>query len=92
MFKATTPMRTKRRDGFAIKGHENLIVTGLSICWGGKDAYYVSLQQEQADMGTKCTFSLSTFLLTVFESHLLNPVSNWYFSSRYKCKLSTTST
>ncbi|XP_060747500.1 DNA polymerase theta isoform X2 [Tachysurus vachellii] len=47
--KATTPMRTKRKDGFAIKGHENLIVTGLSICWGGKDAYYVSLQQELAD-------------------------------------------
>ncbi|XP_058272098.1 DNA polymerase theta isoform X2 [Hemibagrus wyckioides] len=47
--KATTPMRTKRKDGFAMKGHENLVVTGLSICWGGKDAYYISLQQELAD-------------------------------------------
>ncbi|KAB5548918.1 hypothetical protein PHYPO_G00061210 [Pangasianodon hypophthalmus] len=47
--KATTPKRTKRKDGFAIKGHENLIVTGLSICWGGKDAYYVSLQEELTD-------------------------------------------
>ncbi|XP_046723327.1 DNA polymerase theta isoform X2 [Silurus meridionalis] len=47
--KVTTPMRTKRKDGFAIEGHESLIVTGLSVCWGGKDAYYVSLQQELAD-------------------------------------------
>ncbi|MCI4386592.1 hypothetical protein PGIGA_G00064270 [Pangasianodon gigas] len=47
--KATTPKKTKRKDGFAIKGHENLIVTGLSICWGGKDAYYVSLQEELTD-------------------------------------------
>ncbi|KAK3555997.1 hypothetical protein QTP86_034344 [Hemibagrus guttatus] len=46
---ATTPMRTKRKDGFAMKGHENLIVIGLSICWGGKDAYYISLQQKLAD-------------------------------------------
>ncbi|MCJ8740817.1 hypothetical protein PDJAM_G00063470 [Pangasius djambal] len=44
--KATTPKRTERKDGFAIKGHENLIVTGLSVSWGGKDAYYVSLQEE----------------------------------------------
>ncbi|XP_060792093.1 DNA polymerase theta isoform X2 [Neoarius graeffei] len=47
--KATTPMRTKRKDGFPVKGHENLFVTGLSICWGGKDAYYVSLQKELTD-------------------------------------------
>ncbi|KAF5906965.1 DNA polymerase theta, partial [Clarias magur] len=47
--KVTTPMRTKRKDGFAIKGHDNLIVTGLSICWGGKDAYYISLQQKLTD-------------------------------------------
>ncbi|KAM9450755.1 DNA polymerase theta isoform 2-T2 [Clarias gariepinus] len=47
--KVTTPMRTKRKDGFAIKEHDNLIVTGLSICWGGKDAYYISLQQKLTD-------------------------------------------
>lgn len=49
-------MRTKRKDGFAMKGHKNLVVTGLSICWGGKDAYYISLQQELADTGMKCMF------------------------------------
>uniref|UniRef100_A0A4W4EB21 DNA polymerase theta n=1 Tax=Electrophorus electricus TaxID=8005 RepID=A0A4W4EB21_ELEEL len=47
--KATTPMRIKRKDGFVIKGHENLIVTGISVCWGRKDAYYVSLQNELTD-------------------------------------------
>ncbi|KAK1788284.1 hypothetical protein P4O66_016732 [Electrophorus voltai] len=49
VFKATTPMRIKRKDGFVIKGHENLIVTGISVCWGRKDAYYVSLQNELTD-------------------------------------------
>lgn len=51
-------MRTKKKDGFAIKGYGNLTVTGLAISWGGKDAYYISLQQELTDTGTKCTFSL----------------------------------
>lgn len=59
-------MRIKRKDGFAIKGHENLFVTGLSICWGGKDAYYISLQQELTDTGTKCTFSLSMHICFFF--------------------------
>lgn len=68
MFEATTPIRTKRKDGFAIKGHENLIVTGLSICWGGKDAYYVSLQQELADTGTKCTFHFKCLTLFFYNN------------------------
>ncbi|KAL7853880.1 hypothetical protein AOLI_G00207240 [Acnodon oligacanthus] len=47
--KATTPMRNKRKDGFVMKGHENLVVIGLAVCWGGKDAYYLSLQEELTD-------------------------------------------
>ncbi|KAL7844280.1 hypothetical protein SRHO_G00228190 [Serrasalmus rhombeus] len=47
--KATTPMRNNRKHGFVMKGHENLIVIGLSVCWGGKDAYYISLQEELTD-------------------------------------------
>ncbi|XP_064208196.1 DNA polymerase theta isoform X1 [Anguilla rostrata] len=34
-------------DGFPVKGNEVLILTGMSVCWGGKDAYYVSLLREQ---------------------------------------------
>ncbi|XP_036379268.1 DNA polymerase theta [Megalops cyprinoides] len=34
-------------DGFPVKGNEALVVIGISVCWGGKDAYFVSLQQEQ---------------------------------------------
>ncbi|XP_063060010.1 DNA polymerase theta [Engraulis encrasicolus] len=38
-----------KRDGFGVKGDEGLVVVGLSLCWGGKDAYYISLQQDQSD-------------------------------------------
>ncbi|RXN27034.1 DNA polymerase theta [Labeo rohita] len=44
----TTPMR-KRKDGFLLKGYEDLAVIGISICWGAKDAYFVSLQQELSE-------------------------------------------
>ncbi|XP_015280018.1 PREDICTED: DNA polymerase theta [Gekko japonicus] len=33
-------------DGFPIEGTEDLLVVGLAVCWGGKDAYYISLQEE----------------------------------------------
>ncbi|KAM9020349.1 DNA polymerase theta isoform 4-T5 [Ara ararauna] len=32
-------------DGFPVQGSEDILVVGLAVCWGGKDAYYVSLQQ-----------------------------------------------
>ncbi|KAJ8405900.1 hypothetical protein AAFF_G00313370 [Aldrovandia affinis] len=38
---------TERVDGFPVKGNEVFVVTGISVCWGGKDAYYVSLLREQ---------------------------------------------
>ncbi|KAM4683983.1 DNA polymerase theta [Amazona ochrocephala] len=31
-------------DGFPVQGSEDILVVGLAVCWGGKDAYYVSLQ------------------------------------------------
>lgn len=43
----------KRKDGFFLKGNEDLVVIGLSVCWGAKDAYFVSLQQELSDTGRK---------------------------------------
>nr|XP_055035829.1 DNA polymerase theta isoform X1 [Misgurnus anguillicaudatus] len=46
---ATTPMRNKRKDGFLLKGSEDLVIIGISVCWGAKDAYFVSLQQELSD-------------------------------------------
>ncbi|XP_062984487.1 DNA polymerase theta [Elgaria multicarinata webbii] len=33
-------------DGFPIKACKDLLVVGLAVCWGGKDAYYISLQQK----------------------------------------------
>ncbi|XP_037692415.1 DNA polymerase theta isoform X2 [Choloepus didactylus] len=38
---------THIRDGFPVKGCDDLLVVGLAVCWGGRDAYYVSLQREQ---------------------------------------------
>lgn len=46
-------MRNKRKDGFLLKGYEDLVVIGMSVCWGAKDAYFVSLQQELSDTGMK---------------------------------------
>ncbi|NXS16802.1 DPOLQ polymerase, partial [Mystacornis crossleyi] len=34
-------------DGFPVQGCEDILVVGLAVCWGGKDAYYISLQQTQ---------------------------------------------
>ncbi|XP_032417968.1 DNA polymerase theta [Xiphophorus hellerii] len=34
-------------DGFPVRDTEGLTLTGLSVCWGARDAYYISLQQEQ---------------------------------------------
>ncbi|XP_053421693.1 DNA polymerase theta [Nycticebus coucang] len=36
-----------RDDGFSVKGCDDMLVVGLAICWGGRDAYYISLQKEQ---------------------------------------------
>ncbi|KAG8522018.1 DNA polymerase theta, partial [Galemys pyrenaicus] len=36
-----------RNDGFPVKGYDDLLVVGLAVCWGGRDAYYFSLETEQ---------------------------------------------
>ncbi|XP_007942078.1 DNA polymerase theta [Orycteropus afer afer] len=36
-----------RDDGFSVKDHDDILVVGLAVCWGGSDAYYFSLQKEQ---------------------------------------------
>ncbi|XP_059133121.1 DNA polymerase theta [Peromyscus eremicus] len=33
-------------DGFPVHGSDGIVVVGLAVCWGGKDAYYLSLQKE----------------------------------------------
>ncbi|KGL85254.1 DNA polymerase theta, partial [Tinamus guttatus] len=44
-------------DGFPVQGCEDILVVGLAVCWGGKDAYYVSLQQNQDE--TEVSMSLA---------------------------------
>nr|XP_009940090.1 PREDICTED: DNA polymerase theta [Opisthocomus hoazin] len=44
-------------DGFPVQGCEDILVVGLAVCWGGKDAYYISLQQIQDQ--TEITMSLA---------------------------------
>uniref|UniRef100_A0A670JQ90 DNA polymerase theta n=1 Tax=Podarcis muralis TaxID=64176 RepID=A0A670JQ90_PODMU len=36
-------------DGFPVTACEDLLVVGLAVCWGGKDAYYISLQQKSQE-------------------------------------------
>ncbi|XP_014812576.1 PREDICTED: DNA polymerase theta [Calidris pugnax] len=46
--KVTSPQRMQvEDDGFPVQGCEDILVVGLAVCWGGKDAYYISLQQIQ---------------------------------------------
>ncbi|XP_057271932.1 DNA polymerase theta [Pezoporus wallicus] len=43
---ASSPQRMQvKDDGFPVQGSEDILVVGLAVCWGGKDAYYISLQQ-----------------------------------------------
>uniref|UniRef100_A0A4W3GYT0 DNA polymerase theta n=1 Tax=Callorhinchus milii TaxID=7868 RepID=A0A4W3GYT0_CALMI len=47
-FPAQSPARISTKTcGFAMNGHKGLVVTGLCVCWGGKDAYYISLQERE---------------------------------------------
>ncbi|XP_044140055.1 DNA polymerase theta isoform X2 [Bufo gargarizans] len=39
--------RAKEDDGLSIPGWDDVLLVGLAVCWGGKDAYYLSLQSEQ---------------------------------------------
>lgn len=37
--------------GFPVHGSDGVVVVGLAVCWGGKDAYYLSLQKEHQHSG-----------------------------------------
>ncbi|KAM4888552.1 DNA polymerase theta [Thomomys bottae] len=42
------PRETPTTDaGFLVQGSDDICVVGLAVCWGGRDAYYFSLQKEQ---------------------------------------------
>nr|XP_048278394.1 DNA polymerase theta isoform X1 [Myodes glareolus] len=44
----SSPQETRGEDdGFPVHGSDGIVVIGLAVCWGGKDAYYLSLQKEQ---------------------------------------------
>ncbi|KAL2311304.1 hypothetical protein Nmel_003004 [Mimus melanotis] len=46
--KVSSPQRMQvKDDGFPVQGCEDILVVGLAVCWGGKDTYYISLQQIQ---------------------------------------------
>ncbi|XP_051870212.1 DNA polymerase theta [Pristis pectinata] len=45
-----TKIQTKT-DGFEVSSHKDLVVIGLCVSWGGKDAYYISLQDGQQNTG-----------------------------------------
>ncbi|XP_037326928.2 DNA polymerase theta [Pungitius pungitius] len=40
--------KPRGEDGFPVRDSDGLVLIGLSVCWGARDAYYVSLQQEQS--------------------------------------------
>ena len=42
---------TVEDDGFPVRGSDGAVVVGLAVCWGGKDAYYLSLQRDQKQSG-----------------------------------------
>ncbi|XP_040606761.1 DNA polymerase theta isoform X2 [Mesocricetus auratus] len=44
----SSPQETSaEEDGFPVHGSDGVVVVGLAVCWGGRDAYYLSLQKEQ---------------------------------------------
>ncbi|XP_049575679.1 DNA polymerase theta isoform X1 [Syngnathus scovelli] len=34
-------------DGFPVRGNDGLLLIGLSVCWGARDAFYISFQRNQ---------------------------------------------
>ncbi|XP_043556926.1 DNA polymerase theta isoform X1 [Chiloscyllium plagiosum] len=48
--KTAVKVQTKT-NGFEVSSHKGLVVVGLCVSWGGKDAYYISLQETQEITG-----------------------------------------
>ncbi|XP_069022863.1 DNA polymerase theta [Embiotoca jacksoni] len=40
--------KLNKADGFPVRDSDGLVLIGVSVCWGARDAYYISLQQEQS--------------------------------------------
>ncbi|XP_053273755.1 DNA polymerase theta [Pleuronectes platessa] len=38
----------QKLNGFPVRNSDGLVLIGLSVCWGARDAYYISLQHEQS--------------------------------------------
>ncbi|XP_067440675.1 DNA polymerase theta [Thunnus thynnus] len=53
---STAHQKLHRADGFPLRDSEGLVLIGLSVCWGARDAYYISLQQEQSK-GLSCSLA-----------------------------------
>uniref|UniRef100_UPI00398EBF00 DNA polymerase theta n=1 Tax=Pristiophorus japonicus TaxID=55135 RepID=UPI00398EBF00 len=47
----TTVKIQAKANGFEVSSHKNLVLIGLSVSWGGKDAYYISLQEGLENTG-----------------------------------------
>ncbi|XP_055086890.1 DNA polymerase theta [Periophthalmus magnuspinnatus] len=41
------PHKSSLENGFPIRNSEGHVLMGLSVCWGAKDAFYISFQREQ---------------------------------------------
>ncbi|XP_061535067.1 DNA polymerase theta isoform X1 [Phycodurus eques] len=39
--------KLRRADGFPVRGGDGLLLIGLAVCWGARDAFYISFQQKQ---------------------------------------------
>ncbi|XP_071359277.1 DNA polymerase theta isoform X3 [Trachinotus anak] len=46
--KKAAHQKLTRTNGFPVRDSDGLVLIGLSVCWGARDAYYISLQQEQS--------------------------------------------
>lgn len=53
LFLVRSPGQAKKDDGLPIPGWDDVLLVGLAVCWGGKDAYYLSLQREQDPSGIR---------------------------------------
>uniref|UniRef100_A0A665WQY9 DNA-directed DNA polymerase n=1 Tax=Echeneis naucrates TaxID=173247 RepID=A0A665WQY9_ECHNA len=46
--KRAAHQKLNQTDGFPVRDSDGLVLIGLSVCWGARDAYYISLQQDQS--------------------------------------------
>lgn len=57
IFIGRIPGKTQDKvDGFPVKDCEELLVVGIAVCWSGKDAYYISLQEKPQEQTGKKVF------------------------------------